>query len=450
MPLPISPDPISLADLQTNFGGTDPISINEYYRRGARVADVPENNKVPTAGTISLENFYGAVSKITVVNNGTLLNVDMRSAFTISGIDYWIRNVEKEYINNGTIGSNDSGSAALTVSGSRSGAFTLTNNGNIYGAGGNGGTVGALAPNGIAGGTSIRNNSSNYTIVNSSTGNIWAGGGGGARGRNGGQGGQGGDGRPSTGFFTQDERQVISRSGSCYNGSGGYPRNTIVYRDGRKVSEDYSGPSPAGTGWRLTNVRQGPFFCFVDTRRFIRIAGRRVQVGGNIWETYGVEAVFRRTVTILTYQTFAGCEGVSGNQTGGRGGQGQGYQRQSGPESGAAGSPATGGKNCCANSGPGPVGRLAGCGGARGSGGAGSSGGTWGQAGGTQTTSTATAGSTGDPGLNAETGASTPGRAGQPVGNNPSTPGRGGYYLEGSSGASITFSNSGSVLGGLT
>ncbi len=41
---------ISLADVQTEFGGSNPIGINEYYAAAAGV---------PASGTISLANFYG-------------------------------------------------------------------------------------------------------------------------------------------------------------------------------------------------------------------------------------------------------------------------------------------------------------------------------------------------------------------------------------------------------
>lgn len=41
---------ISLSDIQSEFGGSNPISISEYY--GAA-------SGVPTSGTISLSNFYG-------------------------------------------------------------------------------------------------------------------------------------------------------------------------------------------------------------------------------------------------------------------------------------------------------------------------------------------------------------------------------------------------------
>jgi hypothetical protein len=45
-----SSGPISLANVQTEFGGTNPIGINEYY--GAATG-------VPSSGTISLNDFYG-------------------------------------------------------------------------------------------------------------------------------------------------------------------------------------------------------------------------------------------------------------------------------------------------------------------------------------------------------------------------------------------------------
>ena len=50
---------ISLNDIQTEFGGTNPISISEYYRGGSFMSD--NNNNVPTSGTIDLADFHGSV-----------------------------------------------------------------------------------------------------------------------------------------------------------------------------------------------------------------------------------------------------------------------------------------------------------------------------------------------------------------------------------------------------
>ncbi len=62
MALPAS-GTISLNSLQTEFGGSNPISINEYYRGGTLVnpagTNTTVNNSIPTSGAITLSNFYG-------------------------------------------------------------------------------------------------------------------------------------------------------------------------------------------------------------------------------------------------------------------------------------------------------------------------------------------------------------------------------------------------------
>ena len=57
MPLPPS-GPISFSQLQAEFGGSNPISLSEYYEGGSYVqADV--QGTIPTAGTIDISDFYG-------------------------------------------------------------------------------------------------------------------------------------------------------------------------------------------------------------------------------------------------------------------------------------------------------------------------------------------------------------------------------------------------------
>jgi hypothetical protein len=57
MALPAS-GAISLANIQTEFGGSPPTSISEYYRGGGLVTS--NNTGVPETGQISISNFYGA------------------------------------------------------------------------------------------------------------------------------------------------------------------------------------------------------------------------------------------------------------------------------------------------------------------------------------------------------------------------------------------------------
>ena len=53
--------PISFnADIIAEFNGVLPHQLTEYYRGGANVPDITENNGVPTAGQISITDFYGA------------------------------------------------------------------------------------------------------------------------------------------------------------------------------------------------------------------------------------------------------------------------------------------------------------------------------------------------------------------------------------------------------
>jgi hypothetical protein len=60
MALPTS-GPLSLTDIQTEFGGSNPIGINEYYAGGGLVPPGTSgtNGPVPSSGTISINNFYG-------------------------------------------------------------------------------------------------------------------------------------------------------------------------------------------------------------------------------------------------------------------------------------------------------------------------------------------------------------------------------------------------------
>ena len=56
---------ISLNDIQTEFGGSNPISLSEYYLNGAYTTS--NNTSVPTSGAISIDNFYGAIRAVYVI-----------------------------------------------------------------------------------------------------------------------------------------------------------------------------------------------------------------------------------------------------------------------------------------------------------------------------------------------------------------------------------------------
>lgn len=74
---------ISLSTIQTEFGGANPISINEYYAGGTYVPSGTSgvNGAVPTSGQISFSQFYGTSD--VVIN----LNADTYDDFGYVGIN---------------------------------------------------------------------------------------------------------------------------------------------------------------------------------------------------------------------------------------------------------------------------------------------------------------------------------------------------------------------------
>jgi hypothetical protein len=57
MALPSS-GPISSSMIQTEFGGSNPIAISEYYKGGANVPNTATNVNIPTSGQIKFSDFY--------------------------------------------------------------------------------------------------------------------------------------------------------------------------------------------------------------------------------------------------------------------------------------------------------------------------------------------------------------------------------------------------------
>jgi hypothetical protein len=57
---------LSLDDIQTEFGGSNPIGINEYYAGGGLVPPGTSgtNGPVPSSGEISINNFYGTAQLV--------------------------------------------------------------------------------------------------------------------------------------------------------------------------------------------------------------------------------------------------------------------------------------------------------------------------------------------------------------------------------------------------
>jgi len=53
---------ITMAQIQTEFGGSNPASLSEYYRGGSNVPNTSTNSGIPTSGTIDMADFYGGAN----------------------------------------------------------------------------------------------------------------------------------------------------------------------------------------------------------------------------------------------------------------------------------------------------------------------------------------------------------------------------------------------------
>lgn len=174
MALPLS-GPLSLAQIQTEFGGTNPISLNEYYRGGAFVTS--NNTNVPTSGVIRISNFYGATKQFSFTISSNLSTPqNLRSLALAAG---WNGSDAVLATNNAIISSNTTGTPALTINGSFPNGLVFVNNNYVVGMGGYGGYFNVNSGQGYPGGTAILV-ATTVSITNNGT--LAGGGGGGGAG----------------------------------------------------------------------------------------------------------------------------------------------------------------------------------------------------------------------------------------------------------------------------
>ena len=405
--------PIKISDLVSEFGGSAPHALTEYYRNGG---EVPGNNtNVPTSGQISLTNFYSAVNEIqhTHSNNDTHANYA-----TIFGSN-WSTAVPKRVIVPSGVTVGGTSTHAMTVPSGMGGTLVFDISGNVHGHGG--------ASNGGTGGNAIHCiQTSGVTINLASSGSIKAGGGGGGQGGSGGTGGNGGTG------------------GTGGQGRYGAHGSTRYFKTSPNSSNINCNALAACRGIYGQNCFAGSFGMWGGAAPPSNWTGgwaNAVDYGEGYWgHTYSVSCLS------WAYQS-GGSGGAGGNSggaggAGGAGGVGQGYnQSNASGSSGAAG--AAGGAGSAGTAGTNNAG-TGGTGGSRGQGGqggTGGTGGTFGNSGGTGGTgSTGSGGATGNSGANGNYGNGSGGSGG-------SSGGAAGYYIYNR--ASITFNHaSGGTVAG--
>lgn len=217
---------IGLGAIKTLFSGNN--NIGSYYRGGA-IANISQNNLVPTSGQIKFSNLRNVVSKVTAEANGNWTHLQAR--YEIFGDTIYQSNLHKTLNINGNVGSASNGDPAIRFNSGGNGIKELNvNNAN----GGGGGSAGA-AVRGYSGNSGGSNGggggdggpalvaSSNVRIPTSHYNNrIKGGGGGGGGGGKGGTGGGGGHGggRRCGGWFCGGTYRVCYNNGGAGGGGG--------------------------------------------------------------------------------------------------------------------------------------------------------------------------------------------------------------------------------------
>jgi hypothetical protein len=144
MALPASGQ-LSISNIATEFGDTQPNSMSEYYRGGSLVPNSAGNSAVPTSGAIAISNFYNAANRaqlaFTIATNTQ--NYDLFAQASTSP-SYSAGNTDITLTVNYGVSVGGTSTYALTVPSAFTAGDTIsiTNNGTIIGKGGNGGSGG--------------------------------------------------------------------------------------------------------------------------------------------------------------------------------------------------------------------------------------------------------------------------------------------------------------------
>lgn len=145
MTLPVNPNAISLSAIQHEFGGSNPISLSEYYAGGSQVAagtlGYPDGvgTVIPSSGQIKLGNFHGSSNSFTLTISSNTLELNVRNQAISAG---WDQNTKLIIVVNPNVYvySDNTSNPAMLFTGDYPNGVDLYNYGNIIGRGGNGGS----------------------------------------------------------------------------------------------------------------------------------------------------------------------------------------------------------------------------------------------------------------------------------------------------------------------
>ena len=153
---------LTLTTVQTEWGGSNPIGMSDYYAGGDNVfsgATDGDGNAIPSTGAIDMSDFYDttAATPITISSNTNNYNIKTAVQNAGAGLDVPVLLT----INSGvTVGSTSTGTPAMkTDTGWSQGVtITITNNGSIVGASGSDTSANPSSGGGNGGGSSSHPN----------------------------------------------------------------------------------------------------------------------------------------------------------------------------------------------------------------------------------------------------------------------------------------------------
>ncbi len=259
---------IKLSEIQSEFGGANPVSLSEYYSGGSFVP--AGTSGVPSSGAISVGDFYGASNQYSFNIASDTLNADIRALAISDGWDGQtplVVNINSSV----TLYSNSTSTGGAVVSGSFPGGITIVNDGNITGQGG-----GAAQ----AGGPAMQVTTSDAVSVTNNSGAFIAGGGGGGGGSQGGGGaGQAAPGQAGAagGAYTFSQGVSSAVSVSCDGTPYTIPLSCSVTGNGVRGAGGNQGASAGSGNATLGNCTTSGT---VSTPCGVLSSGSRTLIGG--------------------------------------------------------------------------------------------------------------------------------------------------------------------------
>ena len=145
MAIPSAGSALALSAIQTEFGGSNPISMSEYYAGGDNVPSgtTGDSGNIPSSGTISMSQFYGSTNRVSIALtiSSTTQNYNI---YSNKGGTYSAGNSDITLTVQAIVGSSSTGGYGIDTGSQWASGDTvkIINNNQIVGAGGEGGNGG--------------------------------------------------------------------------------------------------------------------------------------------------------------------------------------------------------------------------------------------------------------------------------------------------------------------